>query len=362
MNDRSVSPFRKIDYPENNLLINSAFDYWQRGTSGFTTPNVYTADRWRTNYSHTAAISIDRDTDIPNDLSFQTDYSLKYTVTTGAATGAAEWSLIEQKMEGVVFEEAIGKYVTVSFWVKSNVTGTMSCSLMSESSNNYRYTFEFNINQADTWERKHKTVFIDSAVPFGSGTSKSCTLFFNLGVGSNHHATSLDQWVSDSSWSSVDCVDFMATTSNYLKIAGAMISEGSKLIPFTRRGFDLENEKALCFRYFQIEYEGGYTKAIGRMIGTTQARLVYPSPVRMRANPTPSFHSTIDTYPHSLASYSGSTVSVTSAFTLGAGLITVGNGMNLLISGTIGFAANSVVTFNPYSGGQGAYIAFDAEL
>lgn len=363
MNDRVLSTFRKIIYPENNALINSGMTEWWRGTS-FTANTGYAADRWKTFSSHTATISVDKDTDIPDDLQYEGASSFKYTVTSGVSTGAAEWSLIEQKIEGNIFNSLIGKWVTVSFWCKSNVTGILSASLFNYDDSR-RYTFEFTINQADTWERKHANVYIDPSVTFSSGINRSAVFYINLGVGSNYHGN-LEQW-NGTDWGTSNAVDFMGTTNNYFKFTGAMISEGSTLEPYVMRAGDFINERLLCFRYYYILTltEGYQLKAVGQRSSADQIRFKLETPVPMRAAPTVNVHASIGTYPHAVVGYNGAAVNIDNTFTWSASTPTYGSHLHFSVDKTSafsGFAASQLVWLRNYGAGQGSLIAFDAEL
>lgn len=248
---RTIDTFRKVIPPERNIITNSGLDNWQRGTSGFTTSGQYSADRFLPLQSHSASFSIDRDTDLP--IGAVGQYSLKFSVTTGAATGVNDWSGLQHRIEASDIQHLAGKYVTLSFWYKSNVTGKHSFTLIETGPQLIRYTHEFQIDYADTWIPISHTFQIYPTADWGSGVAKGATLAFNTSIGSNFHAPN-DTWVTNGGFGTATMVDLMSTTSNYFKISDIMFHEGSKAVPFSRRGNSLAEELQLCQRYYEKSY------------------------------------------------------------------------------------------------------------
>jgi len=363
--NRSVSAFRKVEYPERNVLINGAFDFWQRG-GPFTGTNIYTADRWKNVYSHTATHSISNaSADVPSELADQVYSSLKYTVTSGSATGAAEFSLMGYPIEGYHFTALMGKYVTISFYAKTNLPGTYTC-LLKSGVGNYRYTFEFEISQADTWERIEKTVYIINSAPsntFGRAENLGCCLYINLGVGSNYHTTP-DTWVDGSFFGTSGANDLMATTNNYFSFTGVMLTEGDKTYPFQRKNLSTGQEFIDCCRYYVKQLTGGNNVSVGWRLSPNQLRYVYKNYCPMRAVPSVEFHSTLDTYPNVFYGYNNATVSANSTFTYGAWATKTDQYIYWTATKTGAFSGlpAGIAYYSVYSGGQGAYIAFNAEF
>lgn len=368
--NRIVSPLRKVDYPERNVFINGAFDFFQPmyayGGAAVTTNGKYTADRWKTNLSHSASFSVTSDSDVPSNLSYTLNRSMKFEVTTGASTGAAEYAGMVYGFEGNDFNKLVGKYVTISFWYKSNVSG-IHTAMFANSSQNYRYTFEFTIFQANTWEKKEHTLLIDGSIPFGSGTLTDLYGYFYFlpSVGSDYHGD-VNQWVSNTNFGSSSAIDLMATTSNYFKVTGLMLVEGDKALPFVRRGLTSFEEKLLCQRYYQIlTYQEGFqTKAIGHRASVNQLRFKVETPVIMRAAPTVELHTSINTYPHVACRYNGTGVNLDSTFTWGTNLPPYGTHLHLSVDKTSafsGFGSNELARLGNYGGGQGSLIAFNAD-
>jgi hypothetical protein len=295
---RSLDAFRKIHYPEKNIVLNGGFDNWQWATS-ITANNSYAADRWKLSNNHTSSVQVAQDSDVPT--VYGGNYSMKYTVTTGAATGAAEWAGVRQTIEGYTLRPVIGKIVTLSFWFKSNVTGIRNCSVIDGSTQTHRYTFDFNIPVADTWTPiEHTFEMIDSA-PFGFGANAGLTLWFFASVGSSYHGPN-SQWVTDSRFGTANANDLSATTNNYFKVADVMLSEGSKYVPFARRNLTFNDEFNECKRY----YRGGETAYnIAIYLSANQLHCNVNYDVEMRAVP-------------SITTYYGGTSGVVRSLNIGA--------------------------------------------
>lgn len=282
MNDRSLSPLRKTPYPERNLIIGGGFDFWQLGTS-FSNATTYTADKFKVSKSHSGVIGVTQDTDRPT--SAVGTYSLKYTVTTGATTTSSNFGALQHPIESYLIAPLASKAVTVSFWYKSNVTGTHTFSLIESGSQLYRYTHPFTINQADTWTFIEHTITLSANADYGNGIDNTgMTLSFNASVGSDYHGDS-DSWVTNGDFGVSGQVDLLATTNNYFQLADVMMSQGSEAIPFSRSGVDLSNELLLCQRYYYTI--GGSFRGYTAYVQTsTFAYATIHCPVDMRATPT----------------------------------------------------------------------------
>ena len=152
---------------DKNLLINGGMNVWQRQTSrsGITTTDHHTADRFLTTIVSLGTWTQSRSTDVPSAQGF--GYSLKMDCTTATASpGATGAILIQQKIEGQNVQHLLkgtssAKAVTVSFWVKSNKTGTYILEI--EDYDNTRHICKaYTIDTANTWEKKELTFDADT--------------------------------------------------------------------------------------------------------------------------------------------------------------------------------------------------------
>mgnify|MGYP002697994347 FL=1 len=138
-----------------NLLINGGMNVWQRTTSatGKTTGDYYTADRWQTSITNAGTWTQERSTDVPSAQGF--GYSLKMDCTTADASLAATDVLaINQRIEGQNLQHLLkgtssAKKLTLSFWVKSNKTGTYIAELV-DNDNTRQISKSYTISRTNT--------------------------------------------------------------------------------------------------------------------------------------------------------------------------------------------------------------------
>ena len=95
--------------------------------------------------------------------------SLKYTTSTAETTAeAGEFVRITQKIEGQDIQQfkygtSGAQAVTLSFWVKSSITGTYAVSIYCDHSAQARlYGDTYTIDSANTWEYKTITITGDT--------------------------------------------------------------------------------------------------------------------------------------------------------------------------------------------------------
>jgi len=286
--------FNLIGAGRKNILYNGAFEIAQRGTSFTNVDNGdYTLDRWKIIESSTAAFTATQSTDTPNGFA----HSLKLDVTTAdSSVSGGDYCILNQHLEGydtIPFASGTtgAKAHTLSFWVKSNVTGTYIAALRYEPSgleSGQAYT----IDHADTWE--YKTVVFPpqtSTTPIYDN-SERMSLFFWLLAGSNYSGGSSLQtgWSTTNNTRAVGQTNLVASTSNEFYITGTQLVAGSYPdgIPFMYRSYG--EELALCQRYYYKStgsiYLSGQTYAANNSVDGM--RVPWNFPVVMRAHPATS--------------------------------------------------------------------------
>ena len=276
-----------------NLIINGAMQVDQRNTT--TTATGYALDRYycaKENFDE-AVIAITQDTDSPDSFS----NSLKYAVTTAESSLASdEIMYISQKIEAqnlqhLNFGSSAAKSITLSFFVKSSLTGKYSVLMYSDDavrSNLQSYT----INSANTWEKKTITFDGDTA---GSGINNDngtgLWLFFTLAAGSDYTGTPHTGWGAYNAtddFAHSDAVNFAAQTGEFF-ITGVQLEAGDVATPFEHRSF--ADELAGCQRYFLLPY--GDTDNLNYALqGPLDAQIWWLiwHPVKMRVEPTYTFY------------------------------------------------------------------------
>jgi len=242
-----------------NLLINGGMNVWQRSTSTSVSTDTYsTVDRWKTSVGSMGAFTISRSTDVPSGQGF--GYSTKWDCTTADASPAAgDYIIFQQLIEGQNLQHLLkgtssAKAIILSFWVKSNKTGTYIVNLY-DNDNNRSISKSYTIDSASTWEKKEITFDGDTTGVLDNDNAVSLFLQMWLGSGSTFSSGTLN-----TSWESkvdanraVGVVNLADSTSNELYITGVQLEVGS-----TASGFEFEPFEAIlrkCQRYYEKSYE-----------------------------------------------------------------------------------------------------------
>jgi hypothetical protein len=272
-----------------NLIINGAMQVAQRGVSfaSWTGTAAYCLDRWKyTNYQ-SGAVTISQDIDAPSGFS----NSLKIS-TTSTDAGTSTYSFLQQLIAGqdvasLAYGSAVPKQVTVSFWVKSNMTGVYTFNIATQTSGR-RVASTYTVTSANTWEYKTITFDGDSAstIVYDSTLGLICEWWF--AAGSNFTSSPLPTaWsaTTNTSRSTGITVGINASTSNYVNITGVQLEVGPAT-SFEHRSYG--QELALCQRYYWSETGSGddLTTNYATLYNTSYSMCIVDFPVTMRVNPT----------------------------------------------------------------------------
>jgi len=238
-----------------NIVINGGMNVWQRKTTqaGITTSDYYTVDRWQTSIDTLGTWTQSRSTDVPSGQGF--GYSLKMDCTTANASPAAgNYMLLQTKFEGQDLQylkkgTTKAESVTVSFWVKSNKTGTYIVELFDQD-NTRQISKSYTINVASTWEKKTLTFSGDTTGAFGNDNGDSLNLVFWLGAGSTYTGGTLNTaWASNTNANrAVGQVNLADNTANEWFVTGIQMETGTYASPFEFEKYSDVLRK--CQRYF----------------------------------------------------------------------------------------------------------------
>ena len=301
-----------------NRIINGDMRIDQRNAGSAYTLNgagQYVLDRWsgRNNGGSwgTGVFSVVQSTTAPAGFSNSMSVTVSTADTSVVSTDAY---IISQLIEGnntadLNWGTSNAQTVTLSFWVRSSLTGTFAGSITSN--NNERgYVFTYAISAVDTWQKIEATIPGDTLNPahWPTNNSVSFRVNFDLGSGSGRDGTA-DTWTSNGISRTSGAVRLVETASATWYITGVQLEAGSVATPFERRQYG--QELALCQRYYQ---ESGSISGYFYN-GTGGGRGVLVGSVPMRATPT------LSTVTGELSVYYANTVA-TGTFTFNAG----GNG------------------------------------
>jgi hypothetical protein len=234
-----------------NRIINGNMVIDQRNNGAsvtLTTSVLYTVDRWYGIEDTDGGATLQRSTVAPTGFS----NSLLYTVTSAdASLGAVQYTLIAQAVEGFNVADlgwgtANAQAITISFWVRSSLTGTFGGAL-NNSASNRSYPFIYTISAANTWEQKTVTIAGDTSGTWLTDNGIGIRVVFGLGAGSTLSGTA-GAWAAGNFVSATGAVSVVGTNAATFYITGVQLEAGSVATPFERR--DYGRELIMCQRYY----------------------------------------------------------------------------------------------------------------
>jgi hypothetical protein len=271
-----------------NRIINGGMTISQGAAGATVTPAVssayttnYPVDRFQVLVGAASKLTTAQSSVAPVGFSFSTliTSSSAYTV------GAGEVFVIRQNIEGfntadLGWGTANAQTVTLTFWVRSSITGTFGGSLQNSASNR-SYPFTYTINSANTWEFETITIAGDtSGTWIGATNDTGIRVNLGLGVGSTFSGTA-GAWAGSDFDSATGATSLVGTNAATFYITGVQLEAGSTASPFDYR--DYGRELIMCQRYYQKYTQlllSGYNGSTGSIYNT------YLFPVEMRATPT----------------------------------------------------------------------------
>ena len=355
--------------PNKNMVINGAMQVSQRGdVTGKTSATYGGPDRFALGITSHGTYSISQSTTVPTGYGFPNSYKLDCTTADTSIAANAEVT-IQYKMEGQDLQRlkkgtSSAEAVTISFWCKSNLTGTYTLEIY-DSDNTRHFPQNYTISSADTWEHKVLTFAGDTTGAFTNDNNHSAVLVWWLAAGSNYTGgTQSTEWGTASSADkrvSSSIVNMSSSTSNEFLLTGVQMEIGSYVTPFQFESYATTLEK--CQRYFSIEKagSGGQYKryAHGGAVSTTQGSCSVALSTPLRTTPTLVLSGAVSTF---LAHSAGGTDALTSLIIANDD---DGGTHNRLIevtpvvsSGLVAGDIVSIISNNSTS----TSIAFDAEL
>jgi len=240
-----------------NLIINGAMQVAQRGTSvaGKSDALYHTVDRFVNNTTTGAVWTYTQESDAPSGFS----KSFKCEVTTANASPATSYySVIQHRLEGQNLQSIAkgtsdANPVTVSFWAKSNVTGTYQFNLV-DVDNTRLAGNTYSISSSGVWEYKTITIPADAVGVLGSGNQESLTAEWWLSSGTDWSSGAVPTtWEASTSndRNAGSTVNLADTIGNYFQITGVQLEVGDTATPFEHRSYG--QELALCQRYYEVD-------------------------------------------------------------------------------------------------------------
>jgi len=276
-----------------NRIINGQMTFDQRNAGASVSgDNNYTLDRWQALVSASSKYTVQQDAGAVTPPAGFTDY-LGVTSSSAYSVASGDYFTVTQRIEGYNIADlgwgtANAKTVTLSFWVRSSLTGTFGGSLRNASSNR-SYPFSYTISAATTWEYKTITIAGDTSGTWGSTNGTGIELNFSMGAGTAFSGTA-GAWAGSNLFSATGATSVVGTNGATFYITGVQLEVGSTATSFDYRS--IGTELALCQRYY---FDSG-SSAIGffgmPIIAAPQfAQGLGVFAVAMRAAPTVTFKS-----------------------------------------------------------------------
>jgi hypothetical protein len=273
-----------------NRIINGDMRIDQRnaGASVSFAANTsgYTLDRWNIDNSTDGSLTVQQSTVAPAGF----PNSILVTVTSAdSSLASGQRSRVFQRIEGFNFADfawgtANASAATISFWVRSSLTGTFGGALRNASSNR-SYAFTYAISAANTWEYKTVNISGDTTGTWATGNTSGVEVGFGFGASSDLSGTA-GTWTATANVSATGATSVVGTNGATFYITGVQLEAGSVATPFERR--DYGRELMMCQRYY-IRFGAGLSSgSIGQGLAGNVDRfqVLVPLPVEMRATPS----------------------------------------------------------------------------
>jgi hypothetical protein len=348
-----------------NRIINGAMVIDQRNAGASVTPTngngEYTVDRWAFQFSQASKFTVQQNAGSVTPPVGFTNY-LGITSSSAYSIGANDYFTFYQPIEGLNISDlgwgtANAKTVTLSFWVRSSLTGTFGGALGNSGSGGARsYPFSYSISAANTWEQKTITIAGDTSGTWLTTNGWGIAVQFGFGVGSTYSETA-GAWVGTLEFSATGATSVVGTNGATFYITGVQLEVGTQATTFTTAGGSYGAELALCQRYFWRNKCGGAgaSLGVGYLATATIFRGYAQFPVAMRSAPT----FTINTDGGNLII---NTATANIAITTISGGFSTDSGTISLDMGSSGTAGQGAVVYAAGGSANAAYLQFSSEL
>jgi hypothetical protein len=266
-----------------NRIINGDMRIDQRNAGASVGGNNnYTLDRWQALVSASGKYTVQQDAGAVTPPAGFTDY-LGVTSSSAYSVSSGDYFTINQRIEGfncadLNWGSANAQTVTLSFWVRSSLTGTFGGSLRNSASNR-SYPFSYAVSSANTWEYKTITIAGDTSGTWLVTNGVGIDLNFSLGAGTAFSGTA-GAWNGNNNFSATGAVSVVGTNGATFYITGVQLEAGTVAEPFER--LDYGRQLIQCQRYYERFGTGG----VGGSRTSTGFSMNFKFQVAKRTSPT----------------------------------------------------------------------------
>jgi hypothetical protein len=361
-NDASLQGAAASPFGLKNRIINGDMVIDQRNNGASVTPPVtattYTLDRWNFYPTQASKFTTQQNAGSVTPPAGFTNY-LGVTSSSAYSLAAGDLFVLQQSIEGFNVADlgwgtANARTVTLSFWVRSSLTGTFG-GVLQNSAQNRTYPFTYTISTANTWTQISITVPGDTTGTWLTTNGIGLRVVFSLGTGSTFSGTA-GAWVGTGLFSVTGATSVVGTNGATLYITGVQLERNTTATPFEWIPYGTELQ--LCQRYYTTIGGDSTNQNITIMQAFSSTGFnggVIPFPVKMRSVPTFTYSALSDFY---IQNNVGSG-SFPTAITQGGG---EGSTMCGSIRGTVssGLSAGNATVF--FTASTNSRLNFSAEL
>ena len=290
-----------------NFFINGDFMIAQRATGATAAGNgTYTTlDRMQTYLGNTSGAYTTAQTALSAADQATTGQVFAYDIqctTADTSVASNAYVMVRQRIEAqflqsLLYGSSAAKTLTLSFYVKSNLTGTTSGCIIKADSTAQSFLFEYTINSANTWEKK----VIKITPPSNGGTidnnnGTGFSVQWNLHIGSDYLGGSNLTWdETNSYYGTTNTLNVLSSTDNDLFLAGVQLEIGDQATDFEYLPRDIQLQR--CSRYYHPLSYGLLSSAPvmfglafggldGSNVGSDNVMFAYNFPYPMKDAPT----------------------------------------------------------------------------
>jgi hypothetical protein len=287
------APFVANNANFRNLIINGDINISQRGTSASSvTASQYLCDRWEYETIGEETVTISQVADAPDNSGLNKSFKVEVT-TADSDVIASDYAVIKQVIEAqnlqhLEYGTSDAKKITISFQVKSSVTGTYAVGLEHGETASYQ-SQTYSISSANTWEKKTLTFVGNTATAINNDNGGGLHVNFFLTAGTSYTTGSNGAWGAITNWAANHAANIIGTVNSTFFITGVQVEVGDQATDFEHLPFDVQLQR--CQRYyFQPAYGelGGERVIFGLTYGgdgSDNVMYTYSFPVDMRDTP-----------------------------------------------------------------------------
>lgn len=263
-----------------NRIINGAMVIDQRNGGASITPTdgQYSLDRYKFRVSQASKLTAQQNAGSVTPPAGFTNY-LGVTSSSAYSIVSGDYFIIVQDIEGfnttdLNWGSANAKTITLSFWVRSSLTGTFSGAVRNSAANR-SYVFSYTINSANTWEYETVTIPGDTTGTWvGATNGIGISVILNLASGSTY-STTAGSWAAGNYTGATGSTSVVGTNGATFYVTGLQFEVGSTATSFDYRPYG--TELMLCQRYYQISgvwanYQYMYGSTIAANYGLKNAQ------------------------------------------------------------------------------------------